>query len=396
MRTGIALLVVFATACFSGFRSDPVKSLTVHKGTFLRDVTLTGELNAADGATVVVPRLPQWQTSIKWLSTDGAEVRAGDRVVELDSGPFSSNLDAKRQAVIQAEQQLTQKKAEWAADLEQKQLDQARKRVDADKATLDAAIPQDLVSARDYADRQMKLKRASVELAKAEDDLKAQRVQVASDRANLDVTLGKARRELQEAGLAIAALTLRAARSGIVVVRDHPWQGRKLQEGDGVWVGLPLAMIPEPSSLRVEAQLPDVDDGRIAIGNPATIVLDAFPELTFTGRVAAISAVAQESAQASLRRAFRVLVQLDRIDSERMRPGLSARVIVRVDNRPALLASRSALDLNGSRTRARIEGGRLVDVKLGPCNAQECVVLDGLREGVSLAPLHAAKELSGV
>ena len=71
-----------------------------------------------------------------------------------------------------------------------------------------------------------------------------------------------------------------------MVVRDHPWEGRRLQEGDGVWVGLPLAQLPELSSLRIEADLPDVDDGRIGAGMPATIILDAYPSLTFPARAA--------------------------------------------------------------------------------------------------------------
>ena len=63
------------------------------------------------------------------------------------------------------------------------------------------------------------------------------------------------------------------------------------------------------------------------------------------------------------RRAFRVLVKLDKIEPARMRPGLSARVIIRREERPnAMLISRAAI------------AGRK-DLKLGPCNAQECVVL---------------------
>src|SRR5438067_7959547 len=365
MRALIAAAVaLLAAGCFFGYRGPAASAAPrVHRGTFISDMVLTGELNAADGSTIAMPRLPSWQTSIKWLATEGTEVKVGERVVELDNGPIASNLDSKRQAGVQAEQQLTQKEAEWAADLAQKALEADRKKVDYDKAKLDAAIPKEVVSLRDYEDRQTKNKRASVEFEKARDVLKSQREQVRADAANLQVTLDRARRELKEAEDAIDSLTLRAPRAGLVVIRDHPWEGRKMQVGDGVFVGMAIALIPEPSSLRIEAALADVDDGRVRVGMPAQIVLDAYPSTTYTGRVTQISAVAQESARASMRRAFRVLVALDKIEPARMRPGLSARVIIRREERPnAMLISRAGIAARN-------------DLKLGPCNAQECVVL---------------------
>jgi hypothetical protein len=365
MRAYIAAVALLAGGCFFGYRDAGAPNAPrAHRGTFVNDMVLTGELNAADGSTIAMPRMPSWQTSIKWLAVDGAEVKQGDRVVELDNGPIASNLDAKRQAVVQAEQQLAQKQAEWAADVAQKELEAERKRVDLDKAKLDAAVPKEVVSLRDFEDRQTKFKRATVEFDKARDVLRSQKEAVRADGANLRLTLDRARRELQEAEDAIASLTLRAPRAGLVVIRDSPFgDGRKLQVGDGAFVGMAIALIPEPSSLRVEAALADVDDGRVRPGMPARIVLDAYPSTTYTGRVTDISAVAQESGRASMRRAFRVIVALDKIEPARMRPGLSARVIIRREERPnALLISRAAI------------AGRK-DLKLGPCNAQECVVL---------------------
>ena len=49
-------------------------------------------------------------------------------------------------------------------------------------------------------------------------------------------------------------------------VADHPWEGRKFQEGDSPWVGLTVMRIPELSKMRVLAKLMDVDDGRLAPG----------------------------------------------------------------------------------------------------------------------------------
>ena len=379
-------LALLAASCFSGYSSEPDTTvLRVHRGTFAGDVVITGELRAARGEELAVPRLPQWQTTIKWIAPDGAEMKQGDRVVELDNSTFSANLDAKRQSVAQAEQQLQQKDAEWAADTLEKQLDVERKRAEYDKTKLDAAMPKEIISARDFNDRQIKFKRAEVELAKAIDVLKSQRMSVKSDRDNLLLSLQKAQRELTIADRAINELILRAPHDGIVVIRDHPWEGRRLQEGDSVFIGLALAQFPEMSSLRVEADLADVDDGRIGDGMPATVVLDAYPGMTFPGRVTAISAVAQESSRTSLRRAFRVVVSLDRLDAGRMRPGLSSRVIIHsMTQQNALLIPRAALDFASPKPHALLSNGKAVVIVLGACNSQECIVKSGLKEGDTL------------
>src|SRR6185436_8540608 len=84
-----SLLVV---ACFSGYSDEaPKNALRVRRGTFTRDVILTGELEAARGAAITVPSLPQWQSSIKWLATDGVAVKENDRVAELDNTQFSTD-----------------------------------------------------------------------------------------------------------------------------------------------------------------------------------------------------------------------------------------------------------------------------------------------------------------
>jgi HlyD family secretion protein len=387
MKTLIPCAVaLLAAGCFSGYRTEAdAKALRVRRGTFASDVVITGELRAARGEELAVPHLPQWQTTIKWIAPDGAEMKKGERVVELDNSTFSTNLDAKRQAVAQAQQELQQKEAEWKADTLDKQLDVERKRADYDKTKLDASVPREIVSARDYNDRQIKFKRAEVELAKAIDVLKSQRTSVKADGDNLRLNLQKAERELSIADRAINELILRAPRDGIVVIRDHPWEGRRLQEGDPVFIGLALAQFPDMSSLQDEADLADVDDGRIGAGMAATIVLDAYPNMSFPGRVASISAVAQESSRTSLRRAFHVIVALDRLDATRMRPGLSSRVVVHAMRQPnVLLAPRAAIDFSGAKPRARLGSGKAVDVILGACNAQECVVKSGLSEGETL------------
>jgi len=267
-------------------------------------------------------------------------------------------------------------------------LDVEKKKSDLEKAKIDAKIPLDILAARKYEEYQGTLRRTMVEHEKAVETLRSRRTAVAAERSNLMLRIAKAQREIAIAEAAIDALVLRAPRGGIVVVRDIPWENRKLQVGDPVWVGFPIAMIPDPTSIRVKASLADVDDGKIGIGMPVTVTLDGYPTNPYRGRIASISAVAQESRRMSLRRQFDVLITLDTLDDQRMRPGLSARVVVHRPAQPGvLLAPRAALDFSGKSPRAKLASGEMKDVKVGACNAHECVVVSGLEDKEKLAPV---------
>ena len=93
--SAVAIAALFLNACFSGYDAPSKHAARVHRGTFVQSVVLTGQLDAARGDLISVPPLPSWQTSIKWLATDGSEVKSGERVVELDNGPFITDLDSK-------------------------------------------------------------------------------------------------------------------------------------------------------------------------------------------------------------------------------------------------------------------------------------------------------------
>jgi hypothetical protein len=138
---------------------------------------------------------------------------------------------------------------------------------------------------------------------------------------------------------------LTAPKAGILLVGEHPWEDRKFQVGDVVQPGWTVVELPELAAMRVEATVSDVDDGRVAAGAHATCTLDAWPDQPLSGTVREVAPVAQEVGQKSLRRAFKVVVALDRTDPERMRPGMSVKVEVRgTPVASQLTAPRAALD----------------------------------------------------
>jgi HlyD family secretion protein len=388
-----SVLVFLVASCSAGHagperagraQGDPGE-LTVHRGRFEDRFLLTGQLVAVNADNLVVPRIPSWQTTVRWIEAEGAIVKKGQRVVEFDTATFAQDLGEKGLAAAQARSDLDQAEADRAGQRADKSFSVDQKSIAVEKAKIAAATPAEFVRGKDYQDNQLALSRAQTELEKAREDLIAFEASSAETVLQKRIALEKAARELEAAGQAMDGMVLTAPRDGILVVADHPWQGRKIQVGDSVWVGLPVVSLPDLRAMQVEAKLSDVDDGRIASGLPVTCVLDAYPDRIYGGRIVEITPVAQEAVGRSLRRAYNVRVNLDAADVERMRPGMSVKVEVRPQAREnVLLAPRVGLELSGSSPRARLASGQDVEIKLGPCNFDTCVVDGGVPDGARL------------
>jgi len=366
-------------------RPSSARDLTVRRGRFEDRFLLTGQMVAISADSLFVPRIPSWQTTIRWLEDEGAVVKAGQKLVEFDTAAFAQDFGEKRLAFDQAESDFDQAEADRAGQRTEKEFQVAQKTIAVEKARIAAGIPAEFIRGKEYQDNQLALQRGITDLEKAREDLAAFETSSAETVLQKRITVEKTRRELTAAGQAMDGMVLKAPRDGILVVADHPWQGRKIQVGDSVWIGLPVVSLPDLNAMQVEAKLSDVDDGRIAPGLPVVCVLDAYPDRTYPGRVAEITPVAQEAAGRSLRRAYNVRVTLDAADPQRMRPGMSVKVEVRPAPREGvLLAPRAGLDFDGPTPRARLATGDSVEVKLGPCNVDACVVEGGVADGVRL------------
>jgi multidrug efflux pump subunit AcrA (membrane-fusion protein) len=364
----------------------PTPDLRIRRGEFLKTFLLTGELEAVVGHPVVVPRNPVLNVTIRWILDDGSTVKEGEKVIELDTTQVIGDMAQKRIAAEAALSKLDRKGAEVVVHMEDKEYAVESARVAHEKARLRAAVPEDLISRREYQEAQLEAERTRVAHENAVADLEAFREASTREIEILRIQLEKARREITRAELALETMVLRAPRSGIFVVGVLPWEGRKIQVGDSVWTGLKIAEIPDLTEMRVRAKLSDVDDGKIAAGMRATCTVDAYPNSPVEGIVRDISPVAQEERRSPVRRWFEVVVELDRSDPVIMRPGMSVRVEVEsVRRENVLLVPRAAVEHGAEAARVHLENGSAAAVTLGECNASVCELIEGPGEGARLS-----------
>jgi HlyD family secretion protein len=327
---------------------------------------------------------------IRWMVEDGAEVKEGERLVELDAARLIQTIEERRLKLRQAENDRESRERSGAAEAERKRVAIDKAEVEADKARIDAVVPAELRAAVEWRKFQATWleKKAALDKARLERDAYSvsSRAEIASARA----TEEKARRDVAAAEMALGSMSLVAPKAGIFLVGNFwmwgPEGPRKLQPGDTVWSGFPVGTIPDPNEMEVQAALAEADHGRVAAGMATRCILDTYPERVFEGRIEEVGSVSREISgrgwfSSAAKPGFPVRVSLAKSDPL-MRPGLSVRVeVVRASWPRALSVPRGAVRFEQDGPVVRRHGADTAKVTLATCTPLESVVESGLAEG---------------
>lgn len=188
-----------------------------------------------------------------------------------------------------------------------------------------------------------------------------------------------------EAGLADAGTRLAMAEKqlGYTVLRA-PFSGvvseRQVNAGDNVSPGNPMFSLVDPTSLRLEAQVPVSALAQLKVGTAVPFSVDGVPDRGFEGRIIRINpAVDPATGQ------VRVTVALPN-KSGRLVAGLFAQGRVAVESRKATVVPVGAIDRRGLRpTVTKVSGGTAtrVEVVLGieDPSADRVEVTEGIAVG---------------
>lgn len=221
------------------------------------------------------------------LVEEGATVASGAPLVRFDTTLADSDVATAEAALAAA----TAAAAQAAAAVEQASanVDAATASIEEAKAALTAADAQrdgtpSGSRARRAANAEVARAAAAVDAARAQRDVARHAHDAASaaaDAATADVARAKA--GLEAASAVRDELTVTAPLAGVVASLDAV-------VGETIAPGSPVVRIADPSGWRFETT--DLDEtavGRLQVGAPVTLSLDAFPDATFEGTVASIA-----------------------------------------------------------------------------------------------------------
>jgi membrane fusion protein, multidrug efflux system len=272
---------------------------------------------------------------------DDSHPRAAVEQARAEWQRADAQLATERLAIEHERQRLTAELARAGADLRAAQAD------------LLTAQTADDRSERDYRRLSGLSLVARTDLDHATTDVLTARAQLAAARAHRESTeiLGReARIELdglrvREAGLAILQSQVRVARAAVAAAKadlgatvlrapDDGWVADRLVEaGASVQVGQPILSLWIGRRLWAEAWLEESQVQKIAVGNPATVRVDAVRDRVFAGHVEAIGVLTNtqllgspvpSTFDALIRTSAHIPVRiaLDTFDG-RLQPGLS-------------------------------------------------------------------------
>jgi HlyD family secretion protein len=195
----------------------------------------------------------------------------------------------------------------------------------------------------------------------------------------------EARSKLELARQQLAHCEVRAEVPGIVVYKDVFFgsEQRKPQVGDQVWANQPLIILPDISKVVVETKVRETDIHKVERNQRVAVHVEAYPDLKLTGAVTLVGTLAQEEKERRGTKFFGVTVQVNESEP-RLRPGMTARVEIDVEERPkALFVPLEAVFEREGRHVAYLAGRhpQMREVVLGPSNQDFVVIEKGLARG---------------
>jgi RND family efflux transporter MFP subunit len=189
-------------------------------------------------------------------------------------------------------------------------------------------------------------------------------------------SLGAAEAQLSLASSALNEALVRAPYAGEIAERN-------VSPGEYVTVQTPLLLLVRTNPLRLELQVPQERVGALTMDQRVVLTVDAFPGVTFEGRVRYVSA--------SVDRASRALVVEAVVpnDDGRLRPGMfaEARIELGREQPVAVVPASAVLTAAGVSRAFVVENGRIEErvVTVLERTGTEILVSQGVSAGETLA-----------
>lgn len=194
-------------------------------------------------------------------------------------------------------------------------------------------------------------------------------------------------KQYRDAEKELAFTEIKAPAPGMVVHREdyRAGQKRKPRVGDVLVKNQPLIDLPDLDAMIVKTKVREVDLYKVAIGKKASIEVDAYPQLHFSGEVISIGVLAMSDfGRASEEKYFELRIALDKSDP-RLRPGMTTRATVHAEQADqALTVPVYALFEERKKNYCYVSCFRGYEkraVELGGSNEQWAQVKSGLEEG---------------
>lgn len=374
-----------------------VTTYKVVKEKFVRRVAAEGNLRAVKATRLAAPQNSQMGGALKiaWLAPDGTFVKKGDVVVRFDPSEPEKQLRDGQADLAAADAKLAEEGVKSHAAVKGRETDAV--------LAADELAEQKKFQSKDeeiFSKNQIIESQIDEGLAQAKEQHAEQAKQVEnhlshSNAAVIAVERQKAQLAISHAKSALDAMQVVAPHDGIFVLQRN-WRGELPKLGQALWPGQQIGELPLLDSMEAEVFVLEVDGTGLAEKQAAEIVVEARPDVTFTGKIRLVEKLAQPREPGSPVQYFAVVVELDKTDRDIMKPGQRVKATLVLDQEDAIVVPRQAVFDRDGKTivyRQKGDGFEAVSVELGAATSGRVVIKTGLEPGAVIAlrdPTQAA------
>ncbi len=386
--TGVVLAAIvgwWALSRLTGVEAA-IETARVTEGEFVDRLVVRGEVQARKSILLTAPS-DAGDLRIIEMATNGAPVKQGDVVVAFDRTGLAAKLEEKSSSLREAEAEIARAYAEGRISLEEFTTARLTAEYDVERARLDVTAGE-LSSRFDEQKARLSLSDAEQKLVESDTTVDTGRQVTQATVRGLEGRQARAEAEVTRTARGVSALEVRAPSDGVMVVLDN-WRAgqmgqgaRPFQVGDSAWPGAQIAELPDLSSARMVATVDEVDRSRLAVGQEASLTVDALGGTSMDGQIERISTLAKmDMSTWPPKRGFEIVVALGDADPK-LRPGMSASARIVLSRVPGqrLVPARAVFVREGA-TVAYVRKGRRFErrvLTVAHRSDEQVAVSDGL------------------
>jgi len=363
MRIGILLAVLVAGVLLA--RSTRKKPLAVEAAAVERGM-VRDEISSSSAGEVMAERKATVRAELSGRVL-GVKHRRGERVKR---GEVVVSLDA-------ADLEARSKQAQATLAAQRAQLAQAEAHAEAALRT---------------AERERRLAEHGAETAKVAEDAAAQAREA-------QAAVGVARGQLAQSEAALQVARVARLHADLTAAFDGLLAEVLVDPGDEVQVGASVFELIDDTRLHVEATVDEADIGRVKVGQPATLRLDALPDHPIAGVVSKLDPTVRKDEKGA--RTLRLEVEVSDLPhavAAGVRPGMSANVDVRVAEKQDVLSLPTNVIIGRGTKRSvyLIDQGvaRERPIQIGMSSWERTEIASGLAQGDRVVANLNAKGLA--
>jgi multidrug efflux pump subunit AcrA (membrane-fusion protein) len=370
----------------------------VRRELFVRQVWADGNLEAVEATVLSPPPTVRNPLRIGWLAPDGSRVREGEVVIRFDPTDLEKKLEQGQHLQATTDSRITQ------TDVREESAVRNLGR-DAEMATMDLEYAREFQSKDEQIFSRIEIIESEIDEqlatrkkahAEAVQEIRGELSQVELDL--LAIERRKADLQVEEAVTEMQQLEVRAPHDGIFVLKN-PWGGVP-EVGEMVWGGNQVGEIPRLEQMQAKVFVLEADAGGLQPGISATVELDSLPGRVFNATVKQVDALAQPRTWRVPVQYFGVVLELERTESEVMKPGQRVQATLILDELEDVLTVPRQAVFEGDEGSlvyvARGGGFEPVPVELGAAGLGRVVIESGVVEGDRVALRDPTLPLSGV